>query len=567
MTSSDNSHLLQAFAGLKLRDIEHILASLTPDELAEIDRLIADGVPWHPLPGPQTQAYNSIADVVGYGGAAGGGKTDLAIGLALTRHKRTAIMRREATQLLGVLDRIAAIQGSRDGYNGQERVWRGFPDGRQIEFGSTPAAGDEVKYQGRAKDLLVLDEATNFLESQVRFLMGWVRTTDPTVRCQTLLTFNPPTSPEGRWVIPFFGPWLDRRHPYPALPGDLRWVVVIDGQDVWLNPDPAVHPHPDRPFVIDRSNPDIPPTSPSAWLYEFDPADHSPEDVIKPQSRTFIPSRVSDNPYLMGTGYLTQLQSLPEPLRSQMLNGDFSAGMEDDAFQVIPTAWVEAAMNRWREPERKPRMSSIGVDVARGGRDATAIARRHGAWYDKPIKIPGKQTPDGPAVAGQVLAIRRDLAPVHIDVIGVGASPYDFLVTNKVHTLGINVAEAATTTDRSGRLRFANLRSQLWWQFREDLDPANGTGIALPPDSELLADLCAPCWSIRGSTVSVESREDIIKRIGRSPDLATAYILARIDTPSEASLSVLGVDHPGVQDRIKTGDTAARYDPYSRIPR
>jgi hypothetical protein len=61
-------------------------------------------------------------------------------------------------------------------------------------------------------------------------------------------------------------------------------------------------------------------------------------------SRTFIPSRVSDNPYLMGTGYMTQLQSLPEPLRSQMLYGDFKAGVQDDPWQVIPTAWVEAAM-------------------------------------------------------------------------------------------------------------------------------------------------------------------------------------------------------------------------------
>jgi len=564
-TTATTDSLLNVFAGLKLRDIEHLLARLTPDELREIDKLISDGVPWHPLPGPQTQAYNSTADVIGYGGAAGGGKTDLAIGLALTKHKRTAIMRREATQLLGVLDRIAAINGSRDGYNGQERVWRGFPDGKQIEFGSTPAAGDEVKYQGRAKDLLVLDEATNFLESQVRFLMGWVRTTDPDIACQTLLTFNPPTSTEGRWIIPFFGPWLDRRHAYPAAPGELRWVVVIDGTDVWLKPD---HPDPGRQFVIDRSNPDIPASDPEAWIYDFDPAEHNPEDIIKPQSRTFIPSRVSDNPYLMGTGYLTQLQSLPEPLRSQMLNGDFSAGMEDDPWQVIPTAWVEAAMARWRLPERKARMSSMGVDVARGGRDSTTIARRHGAWYDAPIKIPGKMTPDGPTVAGQVMTARRDLAPVHIDVIGVGASPYDFLKQNRVHTLGVNVAEAATTTDRSGRLKFANLRAQLWWQFREDLDPANGVNIALPPDSELLADLCAPCWLLRGNTIAVESREDIIKRIGRSPDLGTAYILARIDTASEATLSVLGVDHPGVQDRMGAVDNAAsRYDPYSRIPR
>src|SRR3981189_2997714 len=91
--------------------------------------------------------------------------------------------------------------------------------------------GDELKYQGRPKDLLALDEATNFLEAQARFLMGWVRTTIPGQRCRAVLTFNPPTTTEGQWVLQFFGPWLDENHPNPAKPGELRWFAVIDGKD------------------------------------------------------------------------------------------------------------------------------------------------------------------------------------------------------------------------------------------------------------------------------------------------------------------------------------------------
>jgi len=49
-------------------------------------------------------------------------------------------------------------------------------------------------------------------------------------------------------------------------------------------------------------------------------------------------------------GYVTTLQGLPEPMRSQLLYGDFSVGREDDAWQVIPTAWIKAAMDR-RKPE------------------------------------------------------------------------------------------------------------------------------------------------------------------------------------------------------------------------
>lgn len=460
---------------------------------------------------------------MGFGGAAGGGKTDLACGKALTQHSVVQIFRREGTELTAIIDRMEQIVGHRNGLGGKPAIWRGpTPKCRLIEFGSVPNLGDEKKFQGRAKDLLIIDEAANFLEAQVRFLMGWVRTTDPTQRCQTLLTFNPPTSAEGRWIVDFFAPWLDPKHPFPAQPGELRYFASIDGKEIEVE--------------------------------SAAPFDHGGE-IVTPMSRTFIPSRISDNPYLMGTGYMTTLQSLPEPLRSQMLYGDFQAGISDDPWQVIPTAWVEQAMERWRPILPKPLMTSVGVDVARGGKDSTVIARRHGQWYDEPLSYPGKDTPDGPSVAGLVISAMRDGAPIHIDVIGVGASPYDFLSESRQQVIGVNVAEKAMGTDRSGRLYFANQRSELWWRFREALDPTNNTGVALPPDSRLRADLCAPTWKLTGSLIQVESRDDIVKRIGRSPDYASAYILAQLDTPSRRDVAAI----TGQGGRMKP------YDPYSNL--
>ena len=73
---------------------------MTPEERAEFDRLLAsDPLPWRPLNGPQTDAYLSEADVVGYGGAAGGGKTDLCCGLATTQHQRVGIFGDDAVAL------------------------------------------------------------------------------------------------------------------------------------------------------------------------------------------------------------------------------------------------------------------------------------------------------------------------------------------------------------------------------------------------------------------------------------------------------------------------------------
>lgn len=509
------------------RELVELLGYLTPEEREQLDALLADVPVWTPFEGPQMAAYTTDADEIGYGGSAGGGKTDLAIGFALTKHYVSAIFRKNGTEHTAIVDRVSEILGSRDGFNGSLNIWR-FDANRQLEFCSVPNPGDEKKYQGRPHDLIVFDEATNIPFNQITFLKTWLRparTTLGETRCRVLYTFNPPTSAEGRWVIEYFAPWLDEKHPNPATPGELRWFAMIDGRDTEVK--------------------------------DGVPFTHNGE-VITPKSRTFIPARVTDNPVYRDSGYMATLQALPEPLRSQMLYGDFKAGVVDDPWQVIPTAWVEAAMARWTMPARLPEMMNVGVDVARGGRDATVIARKHhGLWFDKPLRYPGAQTPDGPTTAGLVIAATRDQAPIAIDVIGVGSSPYDFLRQSGQQVYGVNVAEAATETDKTGRLTFANIRTQLWWKMRELLDPSANTGIALPPDKELLADLCAPTWSITGRAVRVESREDIIDRIGRSPDVGTAYVLAAIDIPKRRNVGV----H---RDRARSYDVFANILPGRR---
>src|SRR5262249_39672847 len=141
---------------------------------------------------------------------------------------------------------------------------------------------------------------------------------------------------------------------------------------------------------------------------------------------------------------IATLQALPEPRRSQLLLGDFRAGIEDDAMQVIPTAWVEAAMARGRaQSMARERLSCIGLDVARGGADNTVRALRSGRWLAPLIVRPGTSTPDGPSVAAKVLVELEgaggiEAAPVHIDVIGVGASAYDFLRQWHVSVWGVN---------------------------------------------------------------------------------------------------------------------------------
>jgi hypothetical protein len=48
---------------------------------------------WSPLLDPQEMAYRSLADELFYGSAAGGGKTDLLLGLVLREYRYSIIFR------------------------------------------------------------------------------------------------------------------------------------------------------------------------------------------------------------------------------------------------------------------------------------------------------------------------------------------------------------------------------------------------------------------------------------------------------------------------------------------
>ncbi len=489
-------------------EIDAALPHLTPDELADLTRMLRVGLPvWMPQAGPQTMAAESQADILLYGGSAGSGKTDLLIGLAITQHHRSIIFRREAVQLVGIEERTAAIMGSRKGYNSQDSLWRlpdvpGLPKGRTLEFGSVKEPGDWIKYQGRPHDFIGFDEGVHFLEQQVRTLMGWLRSEHPSVRRRVVIATNPPTDADGEWVIRFFAPWLDPEHPNKAKPGELRWFITDEeGHDIEVGSPRAVQLRSGR------------------W--------------VTPLSRTFVPGRVKDNLFLTATGYESMLDALPEPLRSQMRDGNFLAGRSDDVWQAIPSAWIKAAQARWQPRHDKGTMTALGFDVARGGIDNSCLARRHGAWFDEPLTVPGVVTHDGPSAAGWAVQHARDGCPVVIDSIGIGSSALDFCRGLNLNAVPFVGSEGTQARDKTGRLRFRNVRALAYWRLREALDPTATTPIALPPDPELFADLAAVRYKVvtAGQEVAIlmRDKDEIREMLGRSPDKGDAVAMTFLD--------------------------------------
>lgn len=211
---------------------------------------------------------------------------------------------------------------------------------------------------------------------------------------------------------------------------------------------------------------------------------------------------------------------------------------------IIPLRWVEAAVERWKEweasgfPDNTERFTfrAQGVDVAGQGKNQTSIAFRCGNAIRRMQYFPKLDTHQ---LNMHLLQFSHSWPEIKIEVDGMGAPVYEHLVQfvkddasryGNVNVTAIVSGSATDVTDRTGELRFADKRSQMWWHMRELLDPANGEDVMLPDDDLLKGDLVSPMWEIRtGGKVKVESKVDIKKRLGRSTDAADSVILAFAD--------------------------------------
>jgi hypothetical protein len=494
-------------------------------------------------PHPQRMAYESPADVLGYGGAAGSGKTDLLIGLAGTQHWRSILFRREFPRARAVIERSREIfnasddSHARDSYNEQLHLWR-LRDGRQIEVAAMQLENDKFNFPGRPHDLYGFDEAPEFSESQVRFVIGWNRSThiDPATgrpqRCRVVLTFNPPMSDAGEWIVAFFLPWLaylfpdQYQHPNPALPGELRWYAQAEDEEKEHEVALA-----DLAWYVDFGD-HYQRVETNALVqdgkYRFAPQRGYEKDgkLITAKSRTFIPASLKDNPILAATGYGATINAMEEPYRS-LLRGQWGAGKVTDPWQLIPAAWVRAAEKRYLErPAPDVALQSVGGDVARGGKDRFSIAKLYGNWLAPIECYPGVLVDDGPKGAALLIPYWEQKALIGVDVISVGSSVYDSLIGAGVKVNGVNAAEGCPNHRSRSGLKFKNVRAAMYWKLREAFDPDHGDDMAVPADPELREELCAHHFKITAAGIQIEAKEDIVTRIGRSPDKAESLAIA-----------------------------------------
>jgi hypothetical protein len=486
--------VLELFASLNPAQKIALFDELPPEARAEAVKLAA-ALPdvWRPNAGPQRAAYECQADELFYGGSAGSGKTDLSLGLAITRHKRSLVLRRINKDAVKLVNRLEGIVGHRTGYNGQAQSWR-FGD-RRIDFGGCELETDKGRFKGEPHDLICFDEGSDFLYSQYRFITLWLRSEDPNQRCRIVVASNPPLTPEGLWVVKHWAPWLDKLHPRPATPGELRWFLADGDSDIEVD---GPGPH----AVRGR--------------------------MVRARSRTFIPGTVEDNPDYAQGDYASLLENAPEELRRAYRDGDFGVGQQDHEWQVIPAAWIEAAQARWTPQIPRTPMTAMGVDVAQGGADKSVVACRYGGWYAPLVLKPGKETREGADVAAMVVRARRNACPVIVDVGGgFGADAVGALERNGIVCVGYLGLRPSLATSKEGRMKFANKRAESWWRMREELDPEQegGSCVALPAGPTIKADLAAPRFTVTTRGILIEDKAELKKRLGHSPDEGDAIVM------------------------------------------
>lgn len=160
----------------------------------------------------------------------------------------------------------------------------------------------------------------------------------------------------------------------------------------------------------------------------------------------------------------------------------------------------------------------MGVDVAREGDDATCFVIRQGRVV---LHCERMYKAKAHYVASRLHTLREEFGvrQVFVDATGgFGTGVLDVLEDRGMlgATAGVHFNESAIEDNK-----FCNVRTEMWWKIREWIE----RGATLPDGVDWGRDLCAPQYKFEGDRIRLEKKEEIKKRIGRSPDIGDALAL------------------------------------------
>lgn len=305
---------------------------------------------YEPQDGPQTDFHACSADILIYGGAAGGGKSHAILGEPFYHYENprfgAVIFRRttdEITNVGGLAIKAEALYARANGRCG-DLIWR-FPSGSTVQLAGMQYEKDRLKWQGTELDLIEFDELTHFTAEQFWYVALSRGRSTSGVKPYIRASCNP--DPDS-FVRPLIDWWIGPDgYAIPERSGKVRFFMR----------------HHDDNFEWFVSK---------AEAYKK----YGTGPEVRPLSLAFISSLVTDNKILMRVNpeYYANLLNLPMVDRERLLKGNWNIRAQRgnffrrEWFEVVDA--IKATWSRqvrfWDRAATKPSPSNPDPDWTRG---------------------------------------------------------------------------------------------------------------------------------------------------------------------------------------------------------
>ena len=209
------------------------------------------------------------------------------------------------------------------------------------------------------------------------------------------------------------------------------------------------------------------------------------------------------------------------PLWIAKVKGEFPQDADDG---VIPFSWIQRARLTEHAPEGDV---EAGLDVSAGGTDRTVLWIRCGPRAIRRYDWRGYNDPAELSTLVSAVLLEHEVSVVKVDTIGVGwgvAGLLDVARDHGEHTAAVMGVKVSESPDDSSQ--FLNKRAEIWWRAREASRLGEWDLTALDDDD--VDELTAVRYHTSNpkGKIQVESKDELKKRLKKSPDSADALLLA-----------------------------------------